>query len=344
MEAQAEVLQVLDIVLPQVEALQAQVIVLLHQQVLAIVLLQGEALLAQGTVLLQVEAQQVLDIVPLHQQVLAIVLPQVEALQALDIVLNQVVEVLMALVMEHHKPLLFLHMVGEALGLALEEAQHLLDTVLHQVEVQHLQVMEPHQGEVQHLQVMVPHQEEVQHFQLMEPHQGEVQHQVMEPHQEEVQHLQVMELHQVVVHPQQVIDLPLVAVLLPQDTVLPQVEVQLAQVMDHHKHLHSPHMEVVVEDRVVDRFQKNNVVKCQKLSLSMSQDNNVKLYKSKFLNKIVNKPQGKVVDRCQERAATVFLSKFQFSKEKENKEQFVRLLILVLMVVLEGAVAVEEDF
>ena len=97
-----------------------------------------------------------------------------------------------------------------------------------------------------------------------------------------------------------------------------------------------------MEDRVVDRFQKNNVVKCQKLSLSMSQDNNVKLYKSKFLNKIVNKPQGKVVDRCQERAATVFLSKFQFSKEKENKEQFVRLLILVLMVVLEGAVAVED--
>merc|ERR1711976_810062 len=221
--------------------------------------------------------------------------------------------------MEHHKPLLFLHMVGEALGLALEEAQHLLDMV-------------PHQGEVQHLQVMVPHQGEVHH------------HQVMEPHQEEGQPLQVMELHQVVVHPQQVIDLPLVAVLLPQDMVLPQVEVQLAPVMDHHKHLHSPHMEVVVEDRVVDRFQKNNVVKCQKLSLSMSQDNNVKLYKSKFLNKIVNKPQGKVVDRCQERAATVFLSKFQFSKEKENKEQFVRLLILVLMVVLEGAVAVEEDF
>ena len=215
----------------------------------------------------------------------------------------------------------------------------------HQEEVQHLQVMVPHQGEVQHLQVMVPHQEEVQHLQVMVPHQGEVQHhQVMEPHQEEVQHLQVMELHQVVVHPQQVIDLPLVAVLLPQDMVLPQVEVQLAPVMDHHKHLHSPHMEVVVEDRVVDRFQKNNVVKCQKLSLSMSQDNNVKLYKSKFLNKIVNKPQGKVVDRCQERAATVFLSKFQFSKEKENKEQFVRLLILVLMVVLEGAVAVEEDF
>ena len=90
-------------------------------------------------------------------------------------------------------------------------------------------------------------------------------------------------------------------------------------------------VEVVVAAAPVSKFQEKVVARFQKLFLSMFQGNNVKQFRDKFLNRIVSKYQDRAVKQSQDKTAKVFQFRFLYSKEEGSKEQFVKLLIHVVI-------------